>query len=220
MSFLGSVSRALPSPIRERLRALVVARRDERDWRAYRAAPTVPPPHVVKVRTVLDHARRFGIDTLVETGTFEGEMARKCAASFRRVETIELDPGLAAAAARKLARLPNVRVIRGDSAAALAAVVASLEAPAVFWLDAHYSGEGTAKGDTETPLLREIAAIATGRARGHVVLVDDARLLGTGDYPTADALRDALARLDPGGGFEIRDDIARFTPPERARGAR
>jgi len=212
MSPLRNASRALPAALRERVRGFVVARRDERAWRAYRARPTVPPPHVVKVRAVLEYARRFRISVLVETGTIEGEMARKCAGSFRRIETIELDRGLAAAAARKLARHRHIRVIPGDSAESLATVLATLDRPALFWLDAHYSGDGTAMGETETPLLGEIDAIAASPARGHVVLIDDARLLGTGDYPTAEALRAALRRLDPSGSFEIREDIVRFTP--------
>jgi len=200
MSLLGTVAGLLPQSIREPLRAAVLARRDARDRRAYRRARAIPPPHIVKVDTVLALARRFRLRVMVETGTFEGEMARKCAPNFHEIHTIELDPGLAAVAARKLARHRNVHVIQGDSAARLAQVVAGLDEPALFWLDAHYSGSGTAKGDVETPIAAEIAAI------------DDARLLGAGDYPTLEALEQLLSRVDPRGRIEVSEDIVRFIP--------
>jgi hypothetical protein len=202
----------LPESLREPLRAAVIARRDARDRRAYRAAASGPPPHVVKVDAIREHAARFHLPILIETGTFEGEMARKCSPYFREIYTIELDPGLATAATRRLARHRNVRVIQGDSAACLAQVVAGLEGPALFWLDAHYSGSGTAKGDIETPIAAEIAAIASRPISGHVILIDDARLLGSGDYPTLEELARLLERVDPTGRVEVSDDIVRFTP--------
>lgn len=208
----------LPEPVVESLRAWRADRRDARDWESYRTAQSqnqgnpVAPPHVVKLRAVLDHARRFGLATLIETGTYEGEMARKCSPHFRRVVTIELDPGLARAAARRLARLGNVEVIEGDSAARLPEVLATLREPALFWLDGHFSGAGTARGDRDTPLEAELEAIGRHPVRRHVVLIDDARLLGSGDYPTLDDIRRRVADLLPGSDVDVADDMVRITP--------
>ena len=47
--------------------------------------------------------------------------------------------------------------------------------PAVFWLDAHWSGGETARGATECPVLGEIAAIRA-HSPEHAILVDDAAL--------------------------------------------
>ncbi|MBI1798044.1 MAG: hypothetical protein HYR74_13470 [Candidatus Eisenbacteria bacterium] len=209
----------LPEPVAESLRAWRADRRDARDWRAYRAAPVTPPPHAVKARAVIEHGRRFGLDMLIETGTYEGEMARKASAHFRRVVTIELDPGLARAAERRLARLGNVEVLCGDSARVLPQVLAALREPALFWLDGHFSGVGTARGDTDTPLAAELEAIARHPVAGHVVLIDDARLLGTGEYPSLEAIHRIAGAWRPDGAIEVADDSLRLTPAAPAHAA-
>lgn len=186
--------------------------KDARDWSAYRRAPTIPPPHVVKTRAVLEHARRHGIEILVETGTFEGEMSRKCREAFGEIHTIELDVGLAERAARRLGRWPWIHVYTGDSAALLPALLARIESPILFWLDGHYSGVGTAHGAKETPLGEEIDAIAARGRIGDVVLVDDVRFLGTGAYPSAENLRLRLAKAHPGYRLSLSDDILRWEP--------
>jgi len=161
---------------------------------------------------VLEHAQRHGISVLIETGTFEGEMARKCRDAFREIHTIELDTGLAERAALRLGRWPWIRVHTGDSAAVLPPLLDRIAEPVLFWLDGHYSGEGTAHGAKETPLGEEIEAIAVRRRPGDVVLVDDARLLGAGAYPTAEAIRDRLAAVHPGYRLSLTDDILRWEP--------
>lgn len=208
----------LPPSIVEPLRAWRAARRDARDWEAYRRRPVVPPPHVVKVRALRDHARRFGLRVLVETGTFEGEMARKCRDDFARIHTIELDPALAARAAARLARWPQIEVLTGDSAVRLPELLARLAGPALFWLDGHYSGGPTARGARDTPLVEELQAIARHGVRGHVLLIDDARCLGEGDYPTLAEI-ERLARAVPGiERIEVAEDIVRCTPAAPAAG--
>jgi hypothetical protein len=161
---------------------------------------------------VLGAARRSGARVLIETGTFEGEMARKCRRAFREIITIELSPELARRATGRLAPYRNVRVETGDSARLLPGILAALREPAVFWLDGHYSGGETARGQRETPLLEELESISSHPIRNHAILIDDARLLGTGDYPTWDRLREILARIHPGSVPRIVDDIVRSEP--------
>lgn len=202
----------LPEPVADRLRDWRAGRRAARELRDYRRRATVPPPHAVKVRTVLEHAARFGTRVLVETGTFEGEMARRCAPAFDRVVTIELDPGYAARARRRLGRFANVEVVEGDSARRLPGVLEGIREPALFWLDGHWSGGDTARGEKETPLLEELAAIAAHGVAGHVILVDDARCLGQGDYPGLEELAGRARRVPGIARVEVAEDIVRCTP--------
>jgi hypothetical protein len=211
---------ALPAPVRETLRVWRADLRDRREWEAWRRAPRLPPPHVVKVRRVLELARRFATGVLIESGTFEGEMARKCRHGFRRIVTIELDANLAQRAGRRLARYPNIEVLHGDSATVLPRVLAAVNEPALFWLDGHYSGTGTARGASDTPLVQELQAIARHGVHGDVVLVDDARLLGTGDYPGLEELRRLVAAFQPGGEVRVADDIVCCLPAGEPRAPR
>lgn len=194
-------------------------------WRA-KGSP-LPPPHPVKRHAVLETARALSLDTLVETGTFRGDMVAAMRPYFRRIVSIELSPTLAAAARRRFAGLPQIEIVEGDSAAALHTVVARLDRPALFWLDGHYSGPGTARGKGDTPVIAELQTIFGPRPAGggpplcHAVLIDDARLFGTDPaYPTLDGLRQLVAGLATGAGagvgsglgVDLADDIIRVRP--------
>ena len=124
---------------------------------------------------ILALQRQLGIDDFVETGTYRGDTAAWAAEHFTRVATIELSPDYHAAATARFQPQPQVRVLLGDSGAMLRKVAAELPRPAIFWLDAHWSGLDTAGRETECPLLAELAILNAAPVT-HTLLVDDARL--------------------------------------------
>lgn len=118
---------------------------------------------------------RMSLGVFVETGTFRGDTAAWAGGHFRRVVTIELSPDYHAAAVARFRGRDGIQALHGDSATRIREVVATLDGPALFWLDAHWSGLDTAGREAECPLLAEVAAINASPV-GHVVMVDDARL--------------------------------------------
>jgi len=177
---------------------------------------TFPPPHAVKRRIVRDYAARHGLRTLVETGTYMGEMIAGMLRRFDRLYTIELQPTFYEKAVARFARHPHVTVLRGDSGREIARVVPALEGPALFWLDAHYSGGCTARGDLDSPIVAELQHILHQSSAPHVVLVDDARAFdGNHGYPTIDELRRLVAQWRPDYTVVVDTDVIRITPPAR-----
>jgi hypothetical protein len=133
---------------------------------------------------------RFGIGVLIETGTFEGQMIESVKRDFSRICTIELDPDLSSRASEHFRDEGHITAFQGDSGQVLPRLLATLNEPALFWLDAHYSGGATARGDVETPIMTELAAIAAHAShREHVILIDDAREFKGGAYPTIEELK-------------------------------
>jgi hypothetical protein len=64
----------------------------------------------------------------------------------------------------------------------------SLVEPALFWLDGHYSGGVTARGESDTPIYAELVHVL-GSSHKNVIVIDDARCFGSGaKYPTIEAL--------------------------------
>jgi hypothetical protein len=124
---------------------------------------------------ILALQRRLGLGDFIETGTYRGDTAAWAAGHFARVTTIELAPAYHAAAQARFRAQPKVRALGGESSAVLREVVPALAGPALFWLDAHWSGLDTAGRDAECPLLAEIALINAAPCV-HTVMVDDARL--------------------------------------------
>jgi glycosyltransferase involved in cell wall biosynthesis len=214
------VRRSEPSmriPLRRRMGYLYHSVRYRIDSVLYRlnmwnADGTVP--HVVKRRVVRDYAKRYGATTLVETGTYMGDMVAAMSHSFRRIYTIELQPSFFAKARARFARKHHVTVLHGDSGREIARVSTWLDEPALFWLDAHYSGGTTARGDLDTPIVAELRHILGSGDIAHVLLIDDARsFTGRDGYPTIEELRELVNRLRPQYVMEVALDIIRITPP-------
>jgi hypothetical protein len=104
-----------------------------------------------------------------------------------------------------------VSILLGDSCQVLPHVLHELQVPALFWLDAHWSGGVTGRGDTQTPLIEELQLVLAHPVDGHVVLVDDARLLGVDeDYPTLNEICALVALRRPDWVCEVACDIVRL----------
>ena len=151
---------------------------------------------------------------LVETGTWYGAMALATLGRFERIYTIELDPRLHRRALRMFRNDPQVIPIGGDSAEQLGAVIGALEQPALFWLDAHYCGHGTARAATSTPLRAELEQILADPRPGHVILIDDAHDYGRlRDYPTIAEIEAIVTARRPHLELGVEGDIIRIHPP-------
>lgn len=190
------------------------ARRLRATWHAFTwpiQGRPIPPPDRVKQKTVKEYARRYGHTTLIETGTYLGDMVASTRHVFDHIFSIELDPVLYARAKKRFSKDRRVHIVCGDSGQVLPELLGSISEPCVFWLDAHYSGDITAKGASDTPILGELQRILDHPARGHVILIDDARCFtGTGDYPSVDSLRALVSARSSNLTLEIRDDIIRI----------
>lgn len=190
-----------------------VQRRKLRKWK--QGGSPIPPPNIVKQAAVAEYAQRFGTRTLIETGTYYGSMLLAMRNRFDNLYSIELDDYLHARAGRFLGRYRNIHLLKGDSASRLPEVLADLKEPALFWLDAHYSGPGTAKGTLETPIAREMDLVLQHPVPGHVILIDDAHDFGVlPDYPTIEALGEFVRQRKPDWVYEVRDDIIRCHAPD------
>ncbi len=183
------------------------------DWEA--AGRPVPTPDLVKRGLIKAYARRFGCRYLVETGTSHGETVQACLGTFSKIWSIELSPRFAAGAQTRFASYTHVRIIQGDSGKLLPDVIPQLSQPTLFWLDGHYCGEHTARGDTECPVLAELDAIFSGHPGRDVILIDDARLfVGKSDYPSLGQLRGYVAERDRTLQWYVADDIIRIHRPD------
>ena len=121
------------------------------------------------------------IRTFVETGTNRAETAVWAAGVFDDVISVEAHEPLYRRAVELYGDRSNLRFLLGDSRKHMTEVARLACLPTMFWLDAHWCGEGTHGAAAECPILDEIIAINSGEGRhqgcpGHVILIDDARL--------------------------------------------
>ena len=172
----------------------------------------VRSPHLVKQRAVLEYAQRYGLRILVETGTYYGEMVDAMRKRFDAIYSVEYDHALAVRAQQKFARWPHIHILEGDSQKKIPELLAILDQPALFWLDAGYYGWAGLQGDKER-LTVELESILRHRIQQHVILMDDARgLNGLNGAPTVEQLKQRIAAEFPGRTVEVKHDILRIVP--------
>jgi len=161
------------------------------------------------------YAERF--QNFVETGTYLGETAEAMASIYKRVYTIEIHEPLYNEVGERFSDRANLKRFLGDSTTVLPEVVRQLDGPAVFWLDAHYSGPKTGRaGKSATPIEKELASIFSDARKDHLILIDDARLfVGKNSYPRIGRLWKFIRTHSPYS-MTVRDDIIRlYRDPER-----
>jgi len=210
----------MPNPLRQLLkRSPFYARWKELGWYPdylYWRLRGRPPrtPHLQKQRTVTGHAARYGLTTLVETGTYYGEMVSAQRRRFREIHTVEFSPALARRAQQRFARWPHIHVYEGDSKVIVPKILSGLREPALFWLDAGYYGWAGDRSD-DTRLASEFEAILR-HLPGHVILMDDADGLdGLDGRLSVPALTEYVQRQFPGRHVEVQWNILRVTPSSR-----
>jgi hypothetical protein len=167
-------------------------------------------PHLLKQRVVREYGERFGLPTLVETGTYYGEMVAAMKNHFERIYSIEYVPELASRATRKFARDEHVRIFCGDSRLVMPEVLALMEGPALFWLDAGYYGWVGIRTN-EQRLSAELEMILSHRFP-HIILLDDARgLIGRDGIPSVADVKSYVESTFPQRSVEVEYDIMRIT---------
>lgn len=182
-----------------------------KEWE--RSGRPAPPPHIVKQRAIKQFAEKYGLKILIETGTYYGDMVEAMKNSFKQVYSIELSHELFEKATQRFAGNDKVKIIHGDSGVKLGELIPSLDEAALFWLDGHYSAGITAKGDNDTPIYEELTHIFGSPTKGHVILIDDARLFGTDpSYPSMDELSRFIRSRNPNVEIDVENDSIRIVP--------
>lgn len=173
----------------------------------------LPAPHSVKQSVIGYYRDKHKLPFFVETGTLYGNTIWNQLKSFERLYSIELSEELYKKAVKRFEKANKVDILQGDSSVVLKEIVPLLGEPSLFWLDGHYSGTGTAKGEKDCPIIEELNHILDSNL-DHVLLIDDARCFTNEgkykDYPTIAFLKEFILSHKPGSTFEVKDDIIRI----------
>jgi len=211
------VERILPGPVLDVLKEIkfgMEAAKAIRQWEA--AGKPAPPPSYYKNTVIRDFQKRYKLNTFIETGTFLGNTTEIQRRNFSKIYSVELSEDLYNRASKRFARYHDVKIMQGNSADVLPVIMKDVQGPALFWLDAHYSGvlggEITSRAAKDCPIYEEIDAIF-GHKQQHVILVDDARnFIGCDGYPTLDELKSYVKSKRSDFAVEVENDIIRILP--------
>lgn len=168
-------------------------------------------PHGAKIREILKLKNKYQLETFIETGTYLGDTIDSVVNQFDKIYSIELDKKLYRRAKRLFAKDKNVKLIFGDSGIKIRKILTEIKEPALFWLDAHYSGTGTAREKKDSPVSQELRVILNHKIKNHIILIDDARLfIGQNSYPRLADLKAYLKKSYSQKGLTVNNDIIRI----------
>ncbi len=174
----------------------------------------VPPPHSAKQKIIEKYARLFSCRVLIETGTYLGDTIFSQKNNFDTIISIELSNRLFSAAKSRFRKYAHIKVLHGNSGDILPRIMPGINIRSLLWLDGHYSSGLTARGETESPVFRELEAIFRNNDFLHIVLIDDARLfIGKRDYPAMNELIGFVNQKSHNYKLTIESDIIILTPP-------
>lgn len=127
------------------------------------------------IRVIKYLANKFGINTLVETGTYKGINARLHSKNFRRVITVEENTIYYEDAVNNLKDYKRVKIVNSDSSTFLKKLS---DKPYVYYLDAHFY-DPTRK--QKFVVLEELRALK-GKKNGIIIIHDFDNGLGHLNY--------------------------------------
>lgn len=182
----------------DHINSIYIRRKEERK------TITMPSLFESKRNAILKYAGGYGCKIFVETGTGSGDMLSAVYPYFTQAYSIELSEDRYHEARARFQRAESIKLYHGDSGKVLGQILPILKAPALIFLDAHYSGPGSAHGQDETPILKELEALLFEPRFRHVILIDDLKdFTKNPAYPTPDAMKEFITGIRHDISFDI-----------------
>ena len=172
----------------------------------------IPPPHIIKEKTVIKYAKKFSITTLIETGTYYGDMIWAVKDLFKTIISIEIDKKLYQKAKKQFSSFNHISIMQGDSSKILNKILSNVNRPCIFWLDGHTSpGTLPPENVLSCPIKEELLCIFKHHINDHIILIDDAHdFTGKYGYPSFQELSTFIKKHKSNYTFQKKDNIIRI----------
>lgn len=132
-----------------------------------------------EIQTVATNEKHKNIKYFVETGTYMGDTTLMAAKYYEHVHTIEIHEGLYNDSKKRAERenVKNITFHLGDSLAILPKIASDVKEGAIFFIDAHISGNDSSwNGFNRVPIMEELDIILSNGIGPSVIIIDDLRL--------------------------------------------
>lgn len=166
----------------------------------------VPVPHVVKQNIIHKYKNKYHIHTFIESGTYLGDMVWAQRNNFDKIYSIELSKELVVFNRKRFSKYPHIEIIQGDSGKILSTLIKELNEKSLFWLDGHYSGEDSARGDKDCPVAEEVKAILSSGIEHIIIMSDAGSFTGQRDFPTLEGISSYITNIYPETQIHIEND--------------
>jgi hypothetical protein len=114
----------------------------------------------------------------IETGTYMGDTIFQMEPLFNQLYTVEIKPEFRDNVKSRYSG-NKIEFLLGDSSEVFKTLLPTINEPAIFFLDGHWSSGYTGRGIKDCPLIEELTMINEKFVSSGVVIIDDRRLFGT-----------------------------------------
>ena len=167
-------------------------------WKIKRKTNVLPDNHLYKKRRIRNMQKKHNFQVFIETGTFYGQMVKSVIPYFDKVISIEIFEPLFLLNKKAFKSNKNVSLYLGDSSIVLNSILNNDMKSVLYWLDGHYSGEGTGLGNIVSPILNEIEIIMSKNIEKYCIIIDDLRLFTNEDgYPSEESVINIVKQKNP-----------------------
>ena len=115
-------------------------------------------------------------NTYIETGTYYGLNLEEVVEEYKQIYTIEIEKKWVEYNEEKFEDKNNIQIIEGDSSVKLPELCSEIEEGVTFFLDAHYSGEGTGYKEKTSPIIKELESIFYRKNNKDIILINNLRI--------------------------------------------
>lgn len=165
-------------------------------------------------------ALQFNATTFVETGTRRGNTTSTATQFYSSVISIELSPEIYLNACRRFANTKNIQLHLGDSSMILHEIINQIPGKPLFYLDAHYCGAFSSKGEENCPIIAELKDIRNSKhASNSIILIDDIRFFYENDpsfYPSLNNVVELINQMGSYQFIQVFDQLVAFPEIGRA----
>lgn len=153
-----------------------------------------PDSHFYKQKRIIKLQKEFQLINFIESGTYYGNMVSVVKNLFKKIISIEIYKPLANLNINFFKKNKKIIIIEGDSGSLIPELIDNHDLNnSLFWLDGHYSGDGTGIGDSYSPIINELVSILDSSIKNYLILIDDWRLFDGLDYPSKNEIYNLLA---------------------------
>jgi len=117
-------------------------------------------------------------NSFIETGSYRGDSIKVAIElGFKEIFSIELHPEHYQHCVDRFSEQKNVKLFLGDSGIILSQILKdNPNTNFTFWLDGHFSGTHTARGEKASPLMEELENILSRKIENEIIYIDDMRI--------------------------------------------
>ncbi len=168
----------------------------------------------IKQRVILSFATKGKYHNYFETGIWYSHNIIFLRKHFNKITGIELNKDFYNLSKKFFFRDKNVFILYGNSSLIIKNQLKHLKEKTLFFLDAHYSHDGTSGKKINNPIIEELKAIINHKIKNHTIIIDNLSefIKPNKGYPKIEFIKKLIKKNKYYKIFSLKNDLIIIIP--------